>query len=347
MKGLGSVFVDALSSVKDSTIVFEPSLFSFEDRIVLAPMQGLTSLYFRKAFELCFPSCVDYAISPFISVTAGENDETSRKFRDVRIADNMSSMRVVPQLIGSEPNGIAKYANLLYDMGYQNVNLNLACPSKPVLRHNRGAALLRDVKGLECFLKAVCGALKGGLSLKIRLGCESKLDLAELVRCLNDLNLDSVVVHPRLAVEKYEGCCDYEAFDYLCSNLRHRVVYNGDINTPKDFFEIKNRFPQIRDFMIGRGILKDPLLPAKIRGLNFDAGVLEWFFSKLGEFYLNDFLEVGDLDSLSSDKRLRIEKALSDKLKELSSYMFPDLFSQIVACKNANEINAIVSRRFR
>lgn len=155
MKGLGSVFVDALSSVKDSTIVFEPSLFSFEDRIVLAPMQGLTSLYFRKAFELCFPSCVDYAISPFISVTAGENDETSRKFRDVRIADNMSSMRVVPQLIGSEPNGIAKYANLLYDMGYQNVNLNLACPSKPVLRHNRGAALLRDVKGLECFLKKV------------------------------------------------------------------------------------------------------------------------------------------------------------------------------------------------
>ena len=100
MKGLGSVFVDALSSVKDSTIVFEPSLFSFEDRIVLAPMQGLTSLYFRKAFELCFPSCVDYAISPFISVTAGENNETSRKFRDVRIADNMSSMRVVPQLIG-------------------------------------------------------------------------------------------------------------------------------------------------------------------------------------------------------------------------------------------------------
>ena len=38
---------------------------------------------------------------------------------------------------------------------------------------------------------------------------------------------------------------------------------------------------------------------------------------------------------------------LLDKMKELSSYLFPDLFSQIAACKDVKEINAIVSRRFQ
>lgn len=347
MQGLRSIFIDPFSSVKDNTIVFEPTLTSFEDNLILAPMQGLTSLYFRKAFHYCFPLCADYAVSPFISLTAGELEASSRKFRDVRLGENKDSLRVVPQLIGSDAKGIVKYADLLFDMGYSHVNLNLACPAKLALKHNRGSALLKDLNALEKLLTSVCKAMKGVLSVKIRIGYDSKQDLGDLIGLLNDLPLHSVIAHPRLAVQIYEGCCDYEAIDLLASSLRHRLVYNGDIKTPKDFFEIKNRFPQIRDYMVGRGVLKDPLLFAKIRGLNFADRILELFFLKLEEFYLRDFLEVGDLDSLSSDKRPRIEKALSDKLKELSSYMFPDLFSQIVACKNANEINAIVSRRFR
>lgn len=347
MQGLRSIFIDPFSSTKDNTIVFNPSLFSFEDRIVLAPMQGLTSLYFRKAFEFCFPSCVDYAISPFISVTAGENDESSRKFRDVRLADNESSIRIVPQLLGAEPNGIVKYANLLSNMGYSHVNLNLACPAKMALKHNRGAALLKDMKSLESFLTAVVKDAKLSVSVKIRLGCETKLDLDDMVRCLNDLPLVSVMVHPRLAANLYEGECDYEAFGVLYSKLKHRIVYNGDILSAEDYRRIKEMFPDVRDFMIGRGILKNPLLPAQIKGLNFDEKILELFFSKLEEYYLKDFLEVSDFDSLPEYKAIRMRKALSDKLKELSSYMFPDLFSQIAACETASEIRTIVSQKFQ
>ncbi len=347
MQGLRSIFIDPFSSVKDNTIVFEPALTSFEDNLILAPMQGLTSLYFRKAFHYCFPLCADYAVSPFISLTAGELNASSRKFRDVTIEANKDSLRVVPQLIGSDAKGLAKYADLLFDMGYAHVNLNLACPAKLALKHNRGSALLKDLKSLEGLLKSLTKELNGGLSVKIRIGYDSKQELGDLIGLLNDLPLHSVIVHPRLAVQMYEGCCDYEAFELLASSLRHRLVYNGDINTPKDFFEIKNRFPQIKDYMVGRGVLKDPLLFAKIRGLNFAENVLELFFLKLEEFYLKDFLEVEDLNALPQYKKEKTEKALSDKMKELSSYLFPDLFSQIAACKDVNEINAIVSRRFQ
>lgn len=347
MSELNSLLIYSEHKLKKNTIVFDPTLASFEDNLILAPMQGLTSLYFRKAFQFCFPLCADYAISPFISLTAGELDASSRKFRDVRLGDNKDSLRVVPQLIGSDANGIVKYADLLFDMGYPCVNLNLACPAKLALKHNRGSALLKDLNALERLLKSICSAMKGSLSVKIRIGYDSKRDLSNLIGLLNDLPLHSVIAHPRLAVQMYEGCCDYEAFDLLASSLRHRLVYNGDTKTPKEFSEIKNRFPQIKDYMIGRGVLRDPLLFAKIRGLNFADNVLELFFLKLEEFYLKDFLEVEDLDALPQYKKEKTEKALSDKMKELSSYLFPDLFPQIASCKNVNEINTIVSRRFQ
>lgn len=347
MQGLRSIFIDPFSSVKDNTIVFEPALTSFEDNLILAPMQGLTSLYFRKAFHYCFPLCANYAISPFISLTAGELEASSRKFRDVAIEANKDSLRVVPQLIGSDAKGLAKYANLLFEMGYSHVNLNLACPAKLALKHNRGSALLKDLNALEKLLTSVCKTMNGGLSVKIRIGYDSKQELGNLIGLLNDLPLHSVIVHPRLAVQMYDGCCDYEAFELVASSLRHRLVYNGDINTPKDFFEIKNRFPQIKDYMVGRGILRDPLLFAKIRGFNFAENVLELFFLKLEEFYLRDFLEVEDLNALPQYKKEKTEKALSDKMKELSSYLFPDLFSQIAACETASEIRTIVSQKFQ
>ena len=347
MSGLNSLLIYSEHNLKKETIMFDPSLISFEDNLILAPMQGLTSLFFRKAFHYCFPSCADYAISPFISLTSGELDASSRKFRDVAIEANKDSMRVVPQLIGNDAKGLAKYANLLFDMGYAHVNLNLACPAKLALKHSRGSALLKDLKSLEGLLKSLSKELKGGLSVKIRIGYGSKQNLASLIGLLNDLPLHSVIVHPRLAIQMYDGVCDYEAFDLIASSLRHRLVYNGDIKMKKDFLEIKNRFPQIKDYMIGRGVLRDPLLFAKIRGLNFADNVLELFFLKLEEFYLKDFLEVEDLDALPQYKKEKTEKALSDKMKELSSYLFPDLFPQIASCKNVNEINTIVSRRFQ
>ena len=37
--------------------------------LILAPMQGLTELLFRKVYHQCFPGALDYSVSPFLSLT--------------------------------------------------------------------------------------------------------------------------------------------------------------------------------------------------------------------------------------------------------------------------------------
>ncbi|MFH1152432.1 MAG: tRNA-dihydrouridine synthase family protein, partial [Pseudomonadota bacterium] len=70
---------------------------------------------------------------------------------------------------------------------------------------------------------------------------------------------------------------------------RHVLVYNGDITGPEFFGTLQNRFPEIRRFMIGRGVLANPFLPSQIQGISRDPGqdldVLRAFHDDLFEAY--------------------------------------------------------------
>lgn len=111
----------------------------------------------------------------------------------------------------------------------------------------------------------------------------------------------------------------------------------------------------IKDFMLGRGILQNPLLAAEIRGLHFDKNMLKTLFFKLEDYYLKLFLEVGETERrfdktkgrfILSDRQDKIAKALSDKMKELCKYMFGNNFSSIAEAESLSELNAIVTRMF-
>ena len=111
----------------------------------------------------------------------------------------------------------------------------------------------------------------------------------------------------------------------------------------------------IKDFMLGRGILQNPLLAAEIRGLHFDKNMLKTLFFKLEDYYLKLFLEVGETERpfgeterrfILPDRQDKIAKALSDKMKELCKYMFGNNFSSIAEAESLSELNAIVTRMF-
>lgn len=355
MSGISSVLLPAANVSLENTITYNPSLFSFDDKLILAPMQGLTSLFFRKAYHECFPGCIDYAISPFISVTDGLITSKSRKFRDVFPFENKNSLEVVPQLLGSTSKGIISYGAILQELGYRQFNINCACPAKCAIKHGRGSALLKDLKRFDGFLNDIFKNVHQAVSIKIRIGFDSKADIASLADLINAYPLKYVVIHPRLAVNLYQGSPDYEAFGFLAERLQCRVVYNGDIFSLDDFLQVKQRFPMIKDFMLGRGILQNPLLAAEIRGLNFDKNMLKTLFFKLEDYYLKLFLEVGETERpfdktkgrfILPDRQDKIAKALSDKMKELCKYMFGNNFSSIAEAESLSELNAIVTRMF-
>lgn len=234
--------------------------------IILAPMQGLTELMFRKAYQQCFPGAIDLAISPFLSLTHGNLADAWKKIDDVIPEDNVGSIPVIPQILGKEPLEFIDLANRLHEVGYGEINWNIGCPMRRVAAKHRGSGILPYPDEVRSILDQIVPRLKPKLSVKMRLGLQSNQEIFKLIPILNDYPLANVTVHPRTGRQQYSGQVDLETFHQVMPLFKAPVIYNGDLCTLADYRRLRQRFPQIEDHMIGRGILYDPLLPLKIKG---------------------------------------------------------------------------------
>lgn len=290
--------------------------------LILAPMQGLTELLFRRAFERAFPGAFDYAVSPFISLTHGNLKDAEKKIADVLPERNSGSMRVVPQILGHEVGEFVDLANRLYDLGYEEVNWNIGCPMRRVAGKHRGSGILPYPEEVRAVLEGVVPAMRPQLSVKMRLGYRSANEIDSIVPILNDYPLANVTIHPRIGKQMYSGTPDLTRFAEVLPMLKHRVIYNGDICSLYDYERIRRMFPTVKDVMIGRGVLYNPLLPIEIRrahpegldGVNGVDGVdgleglrvggLEGAVGTASEFIVSMMEEIMELD-VSREAKMR------------------------------------------
>ena len=243
--------------------------------MILAPMQGLTELLFRRVYEECFPGAIRLAVTPFLSLTHnlhnlladGAQSSTLRHFmRDVLPEANKGSIPITPQILGKEPDEFIALGNRLYDMGYGEVNWNIGCPMRNITGKHRGSGILPYPDEVRAVLDAVIPELKPKLSIKMRIGLRQKEDIFALVPVLNDYPLASITIHPRLGRQQYTGVPDMETFGQVLPLIKHPVIYNGDITSVADVQRIKEKYPAVADIMVGRGILYRPTLPLEIEG---------------------------------------------------------------------------------
>lgn len=228
-------------------------------------MQGLTELLFRKTFSRLYPGAFDYAVSPFLSITHGNLRDAGKKVEDVLPEANRGSMPVVPQLLGHEVEGFIELSNRLHELGYGEVNWNMGCPMRRVAGKHRGSGILPFPEEVRSILDAVMPHIKPALSVKVRLGYRQSDEIDQIIPILNDYPLKNVTIHPRIGKQMYSGTPDLGKFAEVMPLLRHQVIYNGDICTVYDYKKIRSLFPSVKDVMIGRGVLYNPLLPYKIR----------------------------------------------------------------------------------
>ena len=238
--------------------------------MILAPMQGLKELLFRRVYEECFPGAIRLAVTPFLSLTHNLHNLLNDKsqsttlrhyLRDVLPEANVGSIPITPQILGKEPEEFIALGNRLYDMGYSEVNWNIGCPMRNITGKHRGSGILPYPEEVRAVLDAVMPELKPQLSVKMRIGLRQKEEIFQLVPVLNDYPLASVTIHPRLGRQQYTGVPDMETFGQVLPLIKHPVIYNGDIRTAADIQQIKEMYPKVSDFMVGRGILYTPTLP--------------------------------------------------------------------------------------
>ena len=244
-------------------------------RLILAPLKGFTDAIFRNTYAEHFTG-FDEALAPFV-VAAGAERLTEKHVRDLLPHLN-TRLPIEPQILGNNPDDFIFLARHFYEMGYPDVNWNLGCPFRPVTKKRRGSGLLPFPELVDEFLDKTLAAIPGRLSIKMRLGRNRADEIFKLLPVLNRYPLKEITIHPRTARQMYEGRPDLDMFQVCLEQSRHRMVYNGDIIDISGFQTLAVRFPSVQAWMIGRGALSNPFLPALIKnGCDGVAGKVEKF----------------------------------------------------------------------
>ena len=228
--------------------------------VYFAPMEGLTDSVYRKAHHSHFPG-VDAYYMPFLSPTV-HRCLTPREARELPKADSVP-FRAVPQLMTKVPEDFLWAAGVCRELGYEEVNLNLGCPSGTVTAKGKGSGMLRDPESLERFLDGIFESSPLPISLKTRLGFTDPEEFPRLLEIFNRYPACKLILHPRVRQQFYDGSVHMDSFRYCLENTRLPVCYNGDLNSLADVEAFRAQFPQVTDVMIGRGLIADPgmLLP--------------------------------------------------------------------------------------
>lgn len=294
-----------------------------------APLEGITGYIYRQAHHRFYPG-LDRYYTPFI--VPKEKKYLNTKERNDLLAVNNEGMQVIPQIMTNQAGEFLRIAQVLaQDYGYKEVNLNLGCPSRTVVSKKRGSGFLSEPCRLEAFLTEVCNGLeKSGikLSVKTRIGIENPEEFADLLQIFLTHPLSELIVHPRLQKDFYQNSPDRQAFFMAYrafQSAEWELCYNGDVSRVSDAEKISSEFPGISAVMIGRGLLKNPMLIDEIKAGEQKAEMVQRFADEESETAERkkryQFYRVLQEDYASV---LSGEKDVLFKMKELWSYMCQD-----------------------
>ena len=251
-------------------------------RYYFAPMEGLTDSIYRRLHHKYFPG-VDRYYMPFLSPTI-HRQLTHKEDRELPMADSVDFL-AVPQVLTKVPEDFLWAAEVCCDRGYEEVNLNIGCPSGTVVSKGKGSGMLRDTNALDRFLEEVFSKSPLPISVKTRLGLEKTEEFPGILEVLNRYPIRELTIHPRIRKQFYDGAVDMEMFDYAVKYSVNPLCYNGDILTIAQAEELQEKYPEIQSVMIGRGLIADP---GMLSG-GTDKKALEGFMNELMAVYEVEF----------------------------------------------------------
>lgn len=220
-------------------------------RYYLAPMEGLTDSIYRRLHHKHFGG-VDAYFMPFLSPTQ-HRVLTHREERELPLADSLE-LYAVPQVLTKNAQDFLWAAQVCAHRGYDQVNLNIGCPSGTVVSKGKGSGMLRNPEELDAFLEEIFSASPIPISVKTRLGLKDPEEFPRLLEILNRYPIRELTVHPRVREDFYKGSVRKEWFAYALEHSKNPLCCNGDILTRQEADAVSG----VEAVMIGRALIADP-----------------------------------------------------------------------------------------
>lgn len=271
----------------------------------MAPLESVTTWIYRQAHAKIYGRLDKYFI-PFLEPHE-KRDFKTRELQEI-LPEHNENIYVVPQILTNRSEGFIKLAKALKDWGYEEINLNLGCPSKTVVTKGKGSGFLAKPEELERFLTEIFDALSGEvkISVKTRIGKEDPEEFPALLELFNKYPMEELIIHPRVQKDGYGNVPRLELYELAEKQSVNPLCYNGDLYTREQIRNFAERFPGTERLMFGRGFLRNP-------GLLYNEGKdSKDIFEKFWAFH--DLVYEGYQERNMGDRNVLF------KMKELWSY---------------------------
>ena len=279
---------------------------------------------------------------PFLSPRQ-EHAFTRREASDF-LPEHNRGLYAVPQLLTRSADDFLWAAGVLADLGYREVNLNLGCPSGTVVAKGKGSGLLGRREELERLLDGVYARAGIPVSIKTRLGLRDPEEFFPLLELFNRYPVCELIIHPRVQKDFYKNTPRMDDFALAVQKInpdKTILCYNGDITNANSFKALTDRFPDIDEIMIGRGLFANPALITELKGISMDKAELCERLKNWHDEILSGYLSIfsGEKDAIF-------------RMKEIWAYMhglFSDsekLWKKIKKCQTLNDYKSIVRMAF-
>lgn len=221
----------------------------------LAPLEGITTYVYRNAYHKYFHQ-MDKYFTPFI-VPHKDKRFNTRELKELSPEHN-KELLVVPQLLTNNAEDFMKTAKDIVAMGYDEINLNLGCPSKTVVTKKKGSGFLEFSDELDQFLEEIFSKANFKISIKTRIGKDSPEEFYRLLEIYNKYPIEELTIHPRIQTDYYNNTPNFDMFEVAYKESKNTLCYNGDIYSKETYNTFSTRFPSVESIMLGRGIIHNP-----------------------------------------------------------------------------------------